>query len=291
MNNSRKGLTIAIILLFIGLAVAPNINANLEKLTQTSTQIFEERNNTHKLSCRYYTLNGIEEIEKEISFEDAEHLSQLMDSSDFDAIAAELAHLDLVPESMSIHQIKEMLSGEYGRKHYIKSQEKIKNNHFIESNIKRNIFCNVSGDAGRNYLSKPTLSIATEMLFVISFSLIFLDFYFQQFSWYPTVGVGDENVYFQCGLLLIIGFAILLIDVLINKVFDFISPKAMPYSIAFLEDDSNINTSGMLGKWNMHNQDILLNMIGFLGLWIHFSDYSCKFKGFALYVVARGKDN
>lgn len=298
-HSIKKGVAIAVILLFIGLAFAPSINANVRNISKINTNLVESHKETINVCCRYFTLRGIEEIEKEVLIQDYEHLSQLMDGSNIDAIVYKLDKLHLLPEKINIEQSKDLLSGEYGKQHFEKLQEKLKLNHFANSNIKRNIFCNVSGNGVHCELSTPVLWTITAVFMLSGVSLMLLDFLFRIFPWYPLYG----NYPFYSGPFFFLAMSFVGIGELILESFRLKSQKEMPLSFAILEDSSlhpweysNVNTSGLLGKWWIRNHYIHLNMIGFLGLWITYDGgwecgRPCEFKGFALYVNAWGYNN
>lgn len=280
----KKLLVFGVIVLFLGVAIAPSINANISKITVIDNHNVSLLEETVRLSCSYHTLKGIEEIEKEVSAEDTEHLSQLMDSSDIDAVASELSRLGLLPETMDVKQVKDLISGEYGRRNFEKYEEKLRDISLKESEVKQNLFCAVSGDAVDSILMTPALQSVVGVLIFITISLMELAQYLNPF---PFVALS----------LLFLAFFFLGITDAIMWAYMFQPFKAMMFPYVRLEDstlpphvDANVNTSGLFGKWWMHSRQIYLHMIGFLGIWISYhdgvGDLACEFKGFALYVEA-----
>lgn len=272
------GLTI----LFMGAAAAPGINANLTNLKRETTT-FE---------INFCTLKGVERLKKEIYNEDAQYLLDLMGGSDYNAIACEFNRLGLLPGDISVKQAEDLINGNYGKENFKDLQDKLKVKPYNNPNIKRNSFCIVSGDAVDNKMTQLTQSVIMLTFVYTIIFLMFLDDYFSRFPWYPADYFG--------GPLFILGMSLFGIMLGISVIYSKIPLKIMALINAILEttspsyDKANVNTSGLLGKWWIHEYTIRLNMIGFFGVWLNYDDgmqyLACKFMGFALYVKAIGDD-
>jgi len=292
----RKGLAVAVILLFIGLAFAPSINANTNRIPiLRNTQNVATSKDTTKLTCSFYTLNGIKEVEKVVSIDDAEYLSQLMDDTDYDAIASELNRLGLLPKGMSFQETKDLISGEYGRRQFKQNIRKSTDDSVKDTStlIKRNILCKVSGDAPDHYYFTPW-QIA---LYGSGWFALFLEIFFIRFSWYPTFLI--PIVPLELGIFGIYAF----LASIFAQVYPFlrINPfRTAPCVLALIYDGpwdnpANLRAEGLLGNWTLQRYNIGLLMVGFLGLWISELDNqnepNCKFMGFSLYTAGKDMDN
>jgi hypothetical protein len=125
MKVMKKYLAVGIILLFLGVAVAPSINSSVVKTPvskNTTTVPLTEKSN---VSVQFFTLRGVKTIEREIPLQDSDRLSKLMDGLDVDAIASELTRLGLVPSSMSTEQLKSLINSEYSKKEFAKYSDRL----------------------------------------------------------------------------------------------------------------------------------------------------------------------
>ena len=294
----KKLLVVGVIGLFLGLACAPSFHAKLNNISTNDKNNVDLHEETKWISCKYFTLKGVEEVEKEISITEFDYFLQLMDSSDIDAIAYNLHKLGLLPNNIPIQQAKDLISGRYGKQLFSEVQEEIKSTFLLESDGKRNIFCSISGDAVDNELTTPFVWLLMCAFIIPGLSLMLLDLHLRQYPWYPQYG----DYMFHYGPFFVLGILIALFGGYIGSLFSLFPIKALPFSFAILEDPTsapyeypNVNTSGLLGQWWMHNRYIILSMIGFFGLWINYidriNDFACKFRGFAFYVDAKGYDD
>ena len=281
-----KTFVVGVIVLFVGAGIQPSINASIIGLNRDTTT-FE---------INFFTLEGIEKIEKEVSTEDAQYLLDLMDGSDYNKIAFELNRLNLLPEDMNVKQAEELINGNYGKENFKDFQNKLNFKPSSNPDIKSNSFCIVRGNAVDNWMEQLMLTIAFYSIvfsgiFLILFDLIFCllsDWYANQWDYFSPL--------FNLGFFLLFN-----LGPFIHLIYDLIPLKVAAISYAYLEDTSlpplvypNVNTSGLQGKWNMNKYEILLGMIGFFGIWLNYNDivndFACKFMGFALYVNVRGYD-
>lgn len=277
-----KGLVFSVILLFLELAVSPSINANFVDSNKEITT-FE---------INFFTLKGVKKIEKEIPIEDAQYLLDLMDGSDYKEIALESNRLSLLPDDFCVEQVEDLISGNYGKEKFKDFEDKLKLKPCNNPKIKRNSFCIVSGNALDNNMYQIMQAFMISAFILPGLFLMLLDMYLTKFPWYP------EYLY-SAGPLFFLGFIIGMFGASIGSLSQMIPLRIMAISYAYLEDSSlppydypNVNTTGLLGKWWMHEFEIKLNMLGFLGVWLNYNDgindFACNFMGFALYVNAKG---
>ncbi|UCF12801.1 MAG: hypothetical protein JSW06_00715 [Thermoplasmatales archaeon] len=302
-NLIKKVVVVAVILLFIGLAFAPSINADVSTISRINTIIIKPQDKTVTLTCRYFTFEGVEEIEKEVSSKDAEKLFTLMDDTDYDTISRILNSLGLIPKSMTVDKVVELINGEQGRRQYNQLIERLQRTFFFrdESEWKENVLCLVQGGAVDNIFYGPLtfmIEYGAAVGYAVLLGILFtLDTLFQIFPWYP---VGDPP--FEFGPLLILA---LMLGAMYGALIEgwplhyLIPLKIAPVVFAGLSDsfpvhqNPNLTSTGLLGRWEICDyQDIALLMIGFTGLWIsYFDGYqfpACKFMGFSLYAKAKG---
>jgi len=246
------------------------------------------------LSCDFYTLNGIERVEKAVAIEDAEHISELMDGSDYDDVASGLSRLGLLPEGMSVGEAEDLISGEYGIRQFERYEEQLKGFPFQPSDTKYNLFSVVSGSGCDYEVFSLGLKIFVYSIYTALFMVIVLlgtiDEFLQNFPWYPVwrVELGPGNVGYL-GLFGILAFLVFLFMIFLS---DFVFPgifQLNPIKIGLFLDGritkANLNTLGLLGKWQMESSTIYLSITGFLGLVIQ-SWCEFEFSGFCFYIKA-----
>jgi len=305
----RKGLVIAVILLFIGVAFTPSINAVRDKVSLgedsgENYSFFSEFSykDEIEITCQFVTYKGVELVNKKISFNDYRNLSQLLSSSDDNAITLKLDSLGLIPKSMNLKKVTELISGDYGKKE-ISKYKTLNKNLILNDNVTsgENSLCKIQGDAVdstyRPFWWQYSVFIIGYILWKIGLYIIDFDNFLSSiFPWYPIFG--DE---FGISFLKSIGynlgeFLLSLAEMGPYFVLPNIPFKLNGFSIIELDDVFNVEkpnlyTSGLNGKWEIHNQrSILIKMYGFTGIWLTIPDMQqdagCEFKGFCYYVNA-----
>jgi len=273
-----KILAVGIIVLFIGIAIASPINANIESISNKKLI---------SIKCQFFTKSGVQEVNKEVNSKDLDYLFNLIDSSDYNAIASKLYSLDLLPESINTEDAKNLLNGEYGKQEFKKYQTKLKEPPIVDNGFEiiRNVFCTVNGEARDSYIY-PLWGLVG---MAISFPLIILDgICFDLFPNYPGVLTFfyDEVGFFGAIALLLI------IAPYISRYFtpSFRSNACLKL---LLEDGPKsvmpyVNTSGFFGDKSMEGWILDTFMVGFIGILITYKDDyvnepGCKFMGFSLY--------
>ena len=253
-------------------------------------QTIQSSNEKVTIKISYSTLRGIEQVEKEISLQDSQRLSTIMNGSDTEALAYELTKLGLVPSSINSEQLRELIGGEHGKWEFA-LRNKVLNSYLDSERLngtKRNLFCTIQGDA-RDCIYFAALEMTT---FAIGWIFAWLSIHLP--TWFPSL-FPLIPIYDDMGVLFFLGFGLLLFA---NWFSYFrISPiRAIPILLSTLEDGlkqqkANLSTLGLLGNWSMQNYGMDMLLIGFLGVWITINDHmnypACYFKGFSMYTAAR----
>jgi len=261
----------------------------LEHLEEIKGENVVSSDGTVVLSCDFYTLDGIERVEKAVAVEDAEHISELMDDSDYGAVVSELSRLGLLPQSMSVGEAEDLISGEYGIRQFEEHREQMKGFPFQPSGTKYNLFSIVSGSGDSYEVTSLRAKLYVYSIFTVGILLLTIDVFLVDFPWYPIwitfeLIPGDE---LKMGPLGVLAF-------LMAMLCDFIlccSYGLNPIKLGLLFDghisgsEANLNTLGLLGKWQMESSAIYLSMTGFLGLLTH-SSKGFKLSGFCFYIEA-----
>jgi hypothetical protein len=299
----KKLLAIGIIFLFIGVAIAPSINANVTKKNIPDHSQIDQK--TLQVSCQYVTYTGIEKIEHEITIRQYESLKQLFHQSDEDALVITLQNLGLLPKTMTTQKARDLLNGQYGRRELSTYQS---THYLLTSNVTNgtNMFCKIQGDAVDSYYRPLWWLVSTNTVgwigYFIGLSFLGLDEVLRHlFRWYPLF-TWD----YDWGILVALAF-------FFGSFSDFISddedgtligvkiPAKLNGFISVNLDDAfhvakpNLLTSGASGNWEIHNNRwVSMKMLGFTGIWVTVPDMQqsdgCMFKGFCLYIKAAAKD-
>lgn len=285
----RKGLVAGVIFLFLGISIFPSIYADTDIYSIQKTNKYYLKNEISTIKCRYYTIDGVEEIEKEVNIEDSENLSHLIYESNYNVIASKMKSLGLIPELVSIDEAQDLMSGEYGKREMKRYENKLKEFTLKDSksDIMENTYCSISGEAldswNRALWSIPYIG------FVIA--LIYLDEkLLELFPSYPEI---FEFWYSPVGILGAIGMGLFVLHEVLRP---FVILKLNAYLYGGLQYNVIINTSGNFGKKSLieSTKSVLFYITGFVGIWIEISDNTnepgCKFMGFSLYARALSTD-
>jgi hypothetical protein len=180
----RKCLAVGIILLFVGVTIAPTINFNTVKasddndLVEVTTQacgLFGFKPQTVKLTRQQY-LN----IERYmVAFKT--RLNQTTTREEaipiFKEAIVELNVYGLLPKGMSVQRAQRLVTGGFLNKNYLKLQENSNYNSSLDRGLLYNRFCLIAGGATNSFLIGPLFPIDRALLgFGITF-VIFALFY------------------------------------------------------------------------------------------------------------------
>jgi hypothetical protein len=254
-------------------------------------------------SCFILTPNGVIKNTKNIPANEAQQISAMLKEAykafeilrnpessteqkstaniTINTVIMKLREHDLIPETMSNNQVREVMSGEFGKNFYERLIKKSRLNNFptnFQQNGKwmHNTLCFVFWTGGDEYDSMHFLSsIPFDALMGIIDVLI-------------KVGLDDIAFNLLCSPLLFL-FSI-----------PVVSPKFLiPYAYGDLVpwgygNSGSIETIGLLGKWDLSTDEssdrVRVNMIGGIGLWFINSAMgivSQDFMGFAFYIRAK----
>jgi len=296
----RKGLAVGIVLLFVGVTVAQGITLNAKQLSlPKSSQNIISNPEKIKLSCCYFTVDGVEQVVNEVTIQDANYLSQLMNGSDVDAIVSELNRLNLLPKTVSIEQAEALVSGRYGQKIFQQSQKTSHSMLSLDTDWKENFNCNISGHGVDAYF----------MTLRAYRFLTALDW----FLYYTFTSFGFElgNILSLGGRLEIVFYLIVapflipqfLVESYLLDIGQFINPIKLAPGKIFAElyeasfEPANppfLNTSGTNGTWSIENYNgIAMYMENFYGTWLTYHEpghLGAYMKGYCSNIHAKGQD-
>jgi hypothetical protein len=214
----RKCLAVGIILLFVGVAIAPSINFTVVKasndndLVEVTTRacgIQGFGNTTVKLTRQQYQnleeylVNFGERLNQTTTREEAVPL--------FKDAVVELNRYGLLPKGMSVEQAQTLVTGQYQNKNLMKLQDKLVYNHLIALNDNSNYFCLISGETANtcfmhvilNSILFPILNFSSnhrEIKLFLNIAVAIAEFYFAKWflSYFPfpfiEIGTG---IYFS----------------------------------------------------------------------------------------------
>jgi len=186
----KKGVTVALILLFLGVAFVPSINISVVKaatdndLVEVTTTVYGIKgfgNHTVKLTrqqnqnLEQYLVNFKARLNKTTSREEAVPL--------FKDAVVELNKYGLLPKGMSIEHAQRLVTGYYQNSNILRriqndaqSMAKIKQKHYLDPNMK-NAFCFLFATATKipDYVPSPfIMPLGLLILLGIAPSLLFL---------------------------------------------------------------------------------------------------------------------
>jgi hypothetical protein len=302
----KKIFAIEATVLILGTLLLSSISSpaiQMSTFTEIEKNIENNNEALSEFSCFISTPNGIIKNTKNIPVDEAQKISaitkeahksfEILESPDstteqkndankkvYTAIAKLREH-ELIPDKISNNQVRELISGEYGKKVYEKTIKKsrlrsIQINFEQDSEWMRNTLCSVSWTGGDEYFSMHFLStIPFDILIAIMDLLI-------------KIGLDDIAFNLLCSPLFFL-FAV-----------PVVSPKyIIPYVYGDLvpwgyDNSGRIKTVGLLGKWDLSTDEtsekVRVNMIGGIGMWCIndiWGIVSQDFNGFALYVRAK----
>lgn len=300
----KKVLAVGVILLFIGLTFTTSITAYIPVKKRIETGYESEVT----VSCKYFTVNGIQEIEKVIASKDAEHLFELMDTSDSTTITTKLSQFNLIPNNLSEKETEDLINGEYGQKYSKKNLNPKSNFNLIETDWKNNSVCNVKGEGVDAFFITPRMLFTEKILSIISlFMFIPLAIIWLICSGLSYFLFGNNMDSYEFSLYLIFLFILITFPALIPSILYKISNSLRPikcaptFVMAELYDACGrglpyLETSGQEGYWKIEDhKGIAIYMIGFFGLWMTILDDAqtngAKVRGFCKYITAKGMDD
>jgi len=154
----KKGLAVAVILLFIGLAVAPTINADIESIENESVNLTIESCGTSNSKSKtvQMTKEQVEQLDA-IFYNLEEKLNYVKTKEEsipiFDEALFELDKLDLLPDGMSLEEARKLVIGNYNQKRVLNILDTVikQNNEYFGED--ENMFCLIAGRVFDVYFS------------------------------------------------------------------------------------------------------------------------------------------
>lgn len=248
----KKCLAIQAIVLILGTIFASGVNGTIQM--NTGMELTE-------ITIGISTHNGIEEITKQITIEDAKLLSELMHETHkafeileddetisskkdeangvIDETISEMRRLNLLPNSMTDNEIKEVMSGEYGRRLFEKQLKElgINSSSLIENqdleNWKYNVLCRVhwSGGTGLGHL---------HLFSTLPYDIIW------------TIIVGCKNDWVAMNPIL---WLLLYVSIVLATLPKCIIPLAFGHITPCWWSEGWLSTNGLNGKWGLSTKD------------------------------------
>jgi hypothetical protein len=263
----KKCLTVGIILLFVGIAVAPSINQSIVKastdddLVEVTTQacgILGYGNTTVKLTREQY--QNLEQYLVEFRARLNQTTTREEAVPIFKEAVVELNKYGLLPRGMSVQKAEKLVTGEYLNKKTITAIQKLTKNKMLTNGT--NALCLMVGRAHFSLFTMMHLiTLPYALLCVAIFGILF------------SIA---SNFALWIAILLMIPEAILL-------GIGFISPFSIIFAGAF--NNGNLSTFGLFGT-QIYNESIRGALFGFIGLklWVGVKDMSDEFflLGFSL---------
>ena len=300
MKNATfsKGLVFGIVLLFVGVASGSAINTHISKIPYPSESTLSSKKEMVEVTCGVSTIDGIREIKKELHIEDVKKLSQLMNESRkaiknlknpdalideineanliLDIVISELNKFGMIPATMSLEEVRDLITGAYGQRIFGKNLENLgiklpPLNEKIGLKLNMNIASRVQGfgfPVGIYPLSTPFIA------FVIIFNTLW-------------------DIACELDLPIFCDFFMSLTGFFASLLFYFgLRPRAcIPIGIVSLEpliqgwdpEPVLLETGGLLGHWYIEDYDkISLFIIGFVGFYGFLGLF-----GFTPFILAR----
>jgi hypothetical protein len=291
-------LSIGIVLLFIGVTIAPNISANINQRSLGGYGNIRDAPGNSLVTCNYVTLWGVEQIEKELPVQDAAYLSQLMNTSDDATLASELHRYGLVPRTMTVKQVTELLSETYMQKELLKVQRYLHREKLSDTDWMDNSLCSISGYGPSSYYSTLKSSI-------IRFAVVNALYLFVTLPW----GLFAIFLYemFKVELIALLIMQLAYLPQMIAEELLSIGQVIIPFKLSpgilvaelfdfYGHTPPILNASGSTGNWTIQNYPgIGMHMFGFFGLWLTIqvqAQYpSATVKGHCLKMYAKGLDD
>jgi|GEM_PF-2952229 len=294
----RKCLSVGIVLLFIGVMVAPNISAHISESSIENYRNTRYAPGNSLVTCNYVTLWGVEQIEKELPVQDAAYLSQLINNSDDATLVSELHRYGLVPRTMTVEQVAELLSETYMKREVQQIQRLLHTDEASDADWMDNSLCSISGYGPSSYYSTLKSSI-------IRFAVVNALYLFVTLPW----GLFAIFLYkmFKMELIALLIMQLCYLPQMIAEELLSIGQVIIPFKLSpgvivaelfdfYGHTPPILNTSGTNGNWTIQNYPgIGMHMFGFFGLWLTIrvqAQYpSASVKGHCLTINAKGLDD
>ena len=254
----RNALIIGVIAILLGTTFSPCVSSHL-------TSKVDESRETVSITCRIFTLNGVKEITKDISANDAKKLSEFEEIGGYPMVR-ELKQLGLLG-GMSVEKAFSLINGDYQKSQYSEYFPLITNNSLV------NLLCFVNFTGGLCMMFPPFPFGA--MVHIVEILNFLASLGFPPFSVLP---------------LIIIMYLLFLIFIPYDYFFKFVGlyipVKPTLFRGYLIGNDIHLKTKGLLGTRETYdNSASVFRMRGFTGIWItNPLTHHSWCKGFALSV-------
>jgi len=273
--------------------------------TVVGYQIIQSSEEKVPMTCSFFTVHGVEQVEKELSVQDAAYLSLLMDTSDSAFLASELCRYGLLPQAMTVDQAVEVLNGESIQKKVQQAQQFLGVKQSLDSDWMSNSLCSVSGFGLRSLYTTPRFLVWSTALIFALFCFITVPGIFVATALSRMFNDTYSYLIFFFTLILFY-FPQMLVEDLYWDMGQWINPIKLPSTLVVAHlttwdwagdiETPYLSVLGSDGNWTIENYTgIGLHMIGFFGVWL--STYnksnraSAQFRGYCLHINAKGLDD
>ena len=294
----RKFLVVGIVLLFIGVTIAEGFSANIMQVSRANTSTPTSSDvETTTVTCRYFTFSGVEQVEKELSVQDAVYLSEMMNTSDSTILASELHRYGLLPQTMNEEQATALLTSEYVQKELQQVKQLLPTRQVLDSDWMKNSLCSVSGYGVNSYY----MDIKN---LVVRFALVYALYLFVTLPASLLTLLLIQIFHTEIFMLLMLFFYI---PQMIAEGFLWDGEKFPPFKLSptivvaelydmYGHDLPYLNVSGIQGNWNISTYPgIGIYMLGFYGIWLSIKTDSNipigQVKGWCFQITAQGLDD
>jgi hypothetical protein len=301
-----KALAFGIFLLFVGVTIGQDISANIYQCSRET--IYNTGMSTPErtiVSCSFFTLHGVEQVEKELMTQDAVYLSQVMNTSDSAALASELHRYGLLPQTMTVTQATEVINGVYVQKELQRVQQLLHANQSLDTDWMSNSLCSVRGYGPRSLYTTPRFWVWSTTLVFALYCFVTIPGFFVAEALSHIFNSSFSDIIFFFTVLLFY-FPQMLAEDLYWNMGQWINPIKLPSAVVVAHlttwdwagdtETPYLNVSGRKGNWTIENYTgIGIHMIGFFGVWL--SRYngsnraSAQVKGYCLHINAKGLDD
>lgn len=254
----RNALIFGIIAILLGTTFSPCVSSHL-------TSKVDESRETVSINCRIFTLNGVKEITKDISANDAKKLSEFEEIGGY-LMMRELKRLGLLG-GMSVEKAFSLINGDYQKHLYSRFSSLLTNDSLF------NVLCSINLTAGLCMMVPPfPFGPMLHTVGIVNFLL--------------SLGIPPFLLLPLEILMFLMNIIFIPIELLSEFIGLYIPVKPTLFRGYLIGNDIRMKTTGLLGTKEIYdNFTAVFRMRGFTGIWI--TDpltYHSWCQGFALSV-------
>ena len=262
-QNLKKSLAFGIIALFVGMGISPAVNPT--PVNSYLTSKVDESREIVPITCRIFTLDGVKEITRELSVEEAQKLSAFGDVDGY-LVVRELKRLGLLG-GMGVEKAFSLINGDHQKHLYSKLSSLLTNDSSF------NLLCFVNFTAGACMMVPPfPFGPLFHIMGIVNFLL--------------SLGISPFLLLPLEVIMFLLFYIFIPIDFLSEFIGLYIPVKPTLFRGYLIGNDIRIKTTGLLGtKETYDNFTAVFRMRGFTGIWItNPLTHHSWCKGFALSV-------